>query len=149
RLAGLRGICLSLGIGLLAIGIAGPQWGREWVQAAAGRDVVVVLDMSRSMLAEQPSRFERAKTALDDLSWAVPRRGGHRLGLVVFAGGAKVICPLTHDYDHFREALAQLDAQEPPEELRPESSRSGTRIGLGLTEAVRHGQDPRFRGFQD
>src|SRR6516164_4627566 len=57
RWAGLRGICLSFGIALLATAIAGPQWGREWVEAAAGRDVVVVLDMSRSMLAEQPSRF--------------------------------------------------------------------------------------------
>jgi Ca-activated chloride channel family protein len=149
RSAGLRGMCLSMGILLLAIGIAGPQWGREWLQAAAGRDVVVVLDMSRSMLAEQPSRFERAKTALADLSWTVQRRGGHRLGLVVFAGGAKIVCPLTHDYDHFREALAQLDAQEPAEELRPESSRSGTRIGMGLVAAIRQAHDPRFRGFQD
>jgi Ca-activated chloride channel family protein len=149
RWAGLRGICLSFGIALLATAIAGPQWGREWVEAAAGRDVVVVLDMSRSMLAEQPSRFERAQSALADLSWTVQRRGGHRLGLVVFAGGAKIVCPLTHDYDHFREVLQQLDAREPPEGILPESSRSGTRIGLGLAEAVRHGHDPRFRGFQD
>src|SRR5262249_22699039 len=63
-LARMRGVCLSVGIALLVIGIAGPQWGREWVQAAGGRDIVVVLDVSRSMLAEQPSRFERAKAAL-------------------------------------------------------------------------------------
>jgi Ca-activated chloride channel family protein len=149
RLAGVRGLSLSLGIALLVLGIAGPQWGREWVQAATGRDVVVVLDASRSMLAEQPSRFERAKAALVDLSWDVQRRGGHRLGLVVFAGGAKIVCPLTHDYDHFRESLERLDAAEPPEELRPESSRSGTRIGAALVEAAQNAHDARFRGFQD
>src|SRR5262245_25161502 len=148
RIAGVRGACLSFGIMLVVIGITGPQWGRERIEAAPGRDVVVVLDASRSMLAEQPSRFERAKTALVDLSWDVQRRGGHRLGLVVFAGGVKIECPLTHDYDHFRDVLEQLDADEPPEELRPESSRSGTRIGAGIREAAR-AHDPRYRGFQD
>jgi Ca-activated chloride channel family protein len=119
------------------------------VQAAAGRDIVVVLDMSRSMLAEQPTRFQRAKAALVDLSHEVQKRGGHRLGLVVFAGGARIACPLTHDYDHFREVLEQLDADELPEELRPESGGSGTRIGAGLREAVLAAHDERYRGFQD
>ncbi|HMF12525.1 MAG TPA: VWA domain-containing protein [Gemmataceae bacterium] len=149
RLAGVRGMALSLGIALLVVGIAGPQWGRETIEAATGRDVVVVLDASRSMLAEQPSRFERAKAALADLSWEVQRLGGHRLGLVVFAGGAKIACPLTHDYDHFREIVGQIDAAELPEELRPESSRSGTRIGAGLVEAVEAAHDARFRGYQE
>jgi Ca-activated chloride channel family protein len=148
-LASVRGVCLTTGIALLVIGIAGPQWGSDWVQAAAGRDMVVVLDMSRSMLAEQPSRFQRSKAALVDLSHDVQRYGGHRLGLVVFAGAAKVACPLTHDYDHFREILDQLDANEPPEELRPEGTSSGTRIGAGLREAALTAHDERFRGFQD
>src|SRR5262245_24644669 len=147
--AGIRGVCLSSGIALLVVGVAGPQWGREWVQAAAGRDVVVVLDMSRSMLAEQPSRFERAKAALVDLSREVQKRGGHRLGLVVFAGAAKIACPLTHDYDHFREVLDQIDADELPEELRPDSGGSGTRIGVGLREAAQAAHDERYRGFQE
>jgi Ca-activated chloride channel family protein len=149
RMGSLRAVCLSLGIVLLVVGAAGPQWGRDWIQAATGRDVVVVLDMSRSMAAEQPSRFERAKTALEDFSWDVQRRGGHRLGLVVFAGGAKTVCPLTHDYDHFREILEQLDVNEPPEQLRAESGGSGTRIGAGIREAVQAAHDDRFSGFQD
>jgi Ca-activated chloride channel family protein len=149
RLGSVRGLCLSTGTALLVVGIAGPQWGRDWVQAAPGRDIVAVLDMSRSMLAEQPSRFQRAKTALFDLSQEVQRHGGHRLGLVVFAGGAKVVCPLTHDYDHFREVLEQLDARELPEELTPAGALSGTRIGAAIREAVTVGHDERFRGFQD
>jgi Ca-activated chloride channel family protein len=149
RLASVRGVCLSTGIAALVVGGAGPQWGRDWVQAAPGRDIVVVLDMSRSMLAEQPSRFERAKAALADLSNEVQTHGGHRLGLVVFAGGAKIACPLTHDYDHFREILEQLDAKELPEELSPAGAMSGTRIGAATREGVTVAHDECFRGFQD
>jgi Ca-activated chloride channel family protein len=135
-------------LALLAIGLAGPQWGQDWVQGAGGRDLVVVLDMSRSMLAETPSRFERAKAALVDLSNEVQKRGGHRLGLVVFAGKAKLVCPLTHDYDHFREAVEALDATDLPDDLRPEGNASGTRIGAGLREAV-EAHDERFHGYQE
>jgi Ca-activated chloride channel family protein len=146
---GIAAFCFSLGLTLLVTGAAGPQWGREQVESAGGRDVVVLLDMSRSMSAEQPSRFDRAKAAIEDLSWEVQRRGGHRLGLVVFAGGAKTVCPLTHDYDQFRDVLEQLGVNEPPEELRPASGGSGTRIGAGIREAVQSAHDDRFRGFQD
>src|SRR5262245_23446343 len=56
----LRGGCVALGLAALIAGAAGPQWGRAWEQALRpGRDVVVVLDLSRSMLAEQPRSEER------------------------------------------------------------------------------------------
>src|SRR4051812_32395549 len=85
---------LTLVLVLLCAGIAGPQWGRDWEPAAAhGRDLVVVLDMSRSMLAETPRRLDRARAALIDLSRTVQERGGHRLALVVFAARAQLICP--------------------------------------------------------
>jgi Ca-activated chloride channel family protein len=149
RLAPLRGLCFTTGLTLLIVGIAGPQWGRDWARAAPGRDLVIVLDMSRSMTAESPSRFERAKNALADLADTLQKRGGHRVALVAFAGRAKVVCPLTHDYDHFRKALNDLDAADLPDDLRPvNSSDSGTRIGAGLaTAAALH--DERSRGFQD
>src|SRR5579884_2595010 len=106
----LRGLCLLLGMLGLGLGMAGPQWGRDWDQSAApGRDLVVVLDCSRSMLAETPSRLERARAALIDLADAVERRGGHRLALVLFAGKPRLACPLTHDYDHFRSQLDNLE----------------------------------------
>jgi Ca-activated chloride channel family protein len=146
----LRGFCLVLGLTALVVGSAGPQWGRDWDQPAApGRDLVVVLDLSRSMLAEVPSRLERAKAGLVDLADTVERHGGHRLALVVFAGRARVVCPLTHDYDHFRDALTQLDAQDAPRDVGPlPDMPSGTRIGEGLRLAVGL-HDPRFRGAQD
>jgi Ca-activated chloride channel family protein len=140
----LRSACLSTGLTLLALGVAGPQWGRDWDQPAApGRDVVVVLDLSRSMLAEAPSRVQRAQEGLVGLSQAVQQRGGHRLALVVFAGRPKVLCPLTHDYDHFREAVQQLDAANPALDLG-----QGTRLGAALRAALEL-HDPRFQGHQD
>jgi Ca-activated chloride channel family protein len=148
----LRSLCWTLGLTLLVVGVAGPRWGRDWNQPAApGRDLVIVLDLSRSMLAEDvlPSRQERAKQALRDLSFALQRRGGHRLALVAFAARPRLVCPLTHDLDHFREALAGLDAALPPPELRPTAeSPSGTRIGAAL-ELAAEAHDERFRGFQD
>src|SRR5947208_2952056 len=46
-------LCWGLGLTLLAVGAAGPRWGRDWSQSAApGRDLVVVVDCSRSMYAE-------------------------------------------------------------------------------------------------
>ena len=60
---------VSLAILLMIVGTAGPQWGLDWNQSVdPGRDVIVVLDLSRSMLAENPSRLQMAKQALIDLS---------------------------------------------------------------------------------
>jgi len=74
---------------------------------------------------------------LDDLVAEVRRRPGHRLGLVAFAGRPLLICPLTHDYDHFAEAVATLESLPGgPELAPPPDEKSGTRIGLGLHEAL-------------
>ncbi len=147
----LRNLCWSTATLALILGIAGPRWGTDpSQQATSGRDLVVVLDMSRSMLAEQPSRLERARRALLDLADSLLQRGGHRVALVVFAARARVVCPLTHDYDHFREAVKQQDAANLPPELRPERNDdpSGTRIGAGLRAALA-AHDPEASGFQD
>jgi Ca-activated chloride channel family protein len=145
----LRRLCLALGLTALILGIAGPRWGRDWGQAVArGRDLVVVLDASRSMLADDvlPSRLERAKAAVNDLSYEVERRGGHRLALVAFAGGVRLVCPLTHDYEHFRAAVTAVDAAD----LRPasEETASGTRMGAALRAAI-EAHDERAAGYQD
>jgi len=139
---------------LLVLGIAGPQWGRQTLRAedlATGRDLVVVLDLSRSMLAEQPSRQERALGALRDLAGTMQAQGGQRVVLVVFAAHANLVFPLTTDYDHFREALAHQDADDLPPALRPrkdEAAGSGTRIGQALRMAVA-AHDPHSKGAQD
>lgn len=145
-----RGLCLGLGLLALIAGMAGPQWGRDWSQSAApGRDLVVVLDCSRSMLAETPSRLERAREALLDLADAAEARGGHRLALVVFAGKARLACPLTHDYDHFRSRLDNLSALAQGRDLEPAAGeKSGTRLGQALALAATC-DDTRFTGARD
>jgi Ca-activated chloride channel family protein len=121
-------LLILAGMTLLAVGSAGPRWGRDWSQSAApGRDVLVVLDLSWSMFAESPTRVHRAREALLDLADHLRQRGGHRVGLVGFAGSARVLCPLTHDLDHFRDVVENLDDLAPPPGLG-----SGTRIGVGL-----------------
>jgi Ca-activated chloride channel family protein len=146
--------CVTAGLVLLVLGIAGPQWGRRPVRAeelAPGRDLVVVLDLSRSMLAEQPSRQERALAALVDLADALQARGGHRIALVVFAAHARLVFPLTTDYDHFRDALTHQNADNLPRALRPQAgdlAASGTRIGEALRTAVM-AHDPANKGVQD
>jgi Ca-activated chloride channel family protein len=147
-LARVRHSCFMLGLMLLVLGAAGPQWGQDWEQPVApGRDLVVVLDMSRSMLAESPSRLQRAREALLELSDSIQQRGGHRLALVVFAARPRVVCPLTHDYDHFRDTVERLDPDNPFPDLGPVAEMaSGTRIGAALTLAVQT-HDPRFHGL--
>jgi Ca-activated chloride channel family protein len=146
----LRGLLASLGLTLLVVGIAGPRWGRDWSQASApGRDLVIVLDLSRSMFAEQPTRLHRAQEGLVSLSEALKERGGHRVALVVFAARGRVLCPLTHDYDHFRDVVEDLAPDRLPPDLGPDDDdASGTRIGAGLRAAVEL-HDSRFVGYQD
>jgi Ca-activated chloride channel family protein len=148
--ARLRGVCLLLGMLGLGLGMAGPQWGRDWDQSAApGRDLIVVLDCSRSMLAETPRRLDRARAALLDLADAVEKRGGHRLSLILFAGKPRLACPLTHDYDHFRSKLDDLSAIAQERDLEPgPGETSGTRLGQALALAA-SADDTRFTNTRD
>jgi Ca-activated chloride channel family protein len=140
----------TLGLALLSVGAAGPHWGLgPPPPTAPGRDIVVVLDVSRSMLAQDalPSRLDKSKDSLREFADAVQARGGHRLALVAFAGQAAVICPLTNDYDHFRAKLAALSADPPPSAVRG-GGVSGTRIGAGLRRAVDL-LDPQLRAAEE
>ena len=147
-----QSVGLLLGLGALIIGSAGPRWGvAAQPELLSGRDIVVVLDLSQSMLAEQPSRFERARRSLRDLADVLESRGGHRVALVLFAAHAKLQFPLTGDYDHFRFALDQLDAENIVPALRPQAGEkiaSGTRLGEALRlAAAAHAFDR--AGWQD
>jgi Ca-activated chloride channel family protein len=84
---------------LLVLGLAGPQLGSQLVKIEReGIDLVIALDTSLSMLAEdmKPNRLERAKQEIVDLIGGLK---GDRVGVVVFAGDAFVLCPLTVDYN--------------------------------------------------
>jgi Ca-activated chloride channel family protein len=93
----------------LIVAAARPQWGASEVQVEQkGVDLVIALDISRSMLAEdiKPDRLTRAKVEIGEL---VESLQGDRVGLVFFAGGAFPQCPLTIDYAAARLFLSQAD----------------------------------------
>jgi Ca-activated chloride channel homolog len=126
--------------GLLAFAVIGPQWGEVIDEPegapSPGRDVLIVLDVSRSMLAEDitPSRLARAKADIRDLAASLKRRGGYRIGLVAFADRAALLCPLTTDFRCFDEELSHASLETL--RLRGDAGDEGTAIGLALHRAV-------------
>ncbi len=136
RLRRWKALCFLFALGLTAIACAGPQWGFDPAgQVRKGRDVVIVLDLSRSMNAEQPSRRDLAIRALRHLADAFEDHGGNRIAFVGFATRARLFFPFTHDCNHFRHTLAQIDADDYPP-LHVKDPVSGTRIGAALKLAV-------------
>lgn len=91
-------ILMVLALSLMIISWANPQWGTKTEKVTAKRsDVIIALDISQSMMAEDisPNRLERAKRMAVDL---VKGLRGNRIGLIYFAGSAYLQMPLTTDY---------------------------------------------------
>src|SRR5260370_11075289 len=106
---------LIAAVGLLVFTLARPQWGCEWEEGRErGLDVVVAMDPSRSMLAEDvaPNRLARAKLAALDLKKLART---DRVGLVAFAGSAFLQCPLSFDDEAFRQSVNALDVNIIPQ----------------------------------
>ncbi len=141
---------------LILLAVARPQWGQsEDRGVAVGRDLVLVLDFSRSMWAEDmagrtnPARWQAVVAAANELVERMRSRGGHRVAVIVFASQPKLLVPLTTDYDHVAFKLSELNARTPPAEIRPgDDAASGTRIGAAIAAAIA-AHDPRFPGLQD
>ena len=119
---------IALALTSLVAAMIGPRWG-ETTQTVVKRgiDVIVLLDVSRSMLARDiaPNRLERAKISIrDDL---LPTLGGDRIALITFAGIESLKCPLTSDYGFFRLALDEVSTKSSP--------RGGTKIGDAIRKA--------------
>ncbi len=113
----------------LSLALARPQWGSrmEMVQRK-GIDIVIAVDVSLSMLAEdiRPNRLARSK---QEIQRFVEKLAGDRAALVAFAGDAFLQAPLTSDYGAFR---VFLDVLEPGLIEAP-----GTDLGRALEEALK------------
>lgn len=97
------------GIAFLIIALLRPQWGKqEQIVAQEGRDVIIAVDISRSMLAQdvKPNRLQFAKEKIKKLLYNL---SCERVGLIVFSGSTIIQCPLTSDYAAFFLFLEQLD----------------------------------------
>ncbi len=96
----------------VVVALARPQWDpRPHDIEHRGRDLVIALDVSRSMLAADifPSRLEMARIAIHE---ALPALSGQRVALVTFAGSASVRVPLTLDHGFVRYMLERADPSD-------------------------------------
>lgn len=106
-------LCLALAAATAAL--ARPQWGRlEEPVFDQAREIIIALDLSRSMWAEdvKPNRLERARLLITSL---LEKLKGERVGLVVFSGTAFLQSPLSSDYEILREFLPVLNPDYLPE----------------------------------
>ncbi len=118
-----------LAVLFLFTAVAGPRKGYDWREVKRrGIDLLFAVDTSKSMLAEDlaPNRLERARMGIHDF---IGRLKGDRVGLIPFAGSSYALCPLTLDYDAFRESLDALDTDLIP--------RQGTDVASAIREADR------------
>lgn len=122
-------ILVVLAVVLLTIAMLGPGWGEETTEKnSEGTDLVIALDVSRSMLASDTgtSRLDRAKRAVRLMAESLD---GDRIGLIVFSGEAFLMCPLTTDTG----ALMMFLENAGPESVTLE----GTDMGRMFDEALR------------
>ncbi|MCX7847838.1 MAG: VWA domain-containing protein [bacterium] len=134
-------VLIVLGLTMVVVALMEPKWGYTWERVVRrGVDVVVAVDVSRSMLATdmKPSRLERAKRSVLDLLNIME---GDRVGLIAFAGGAYILCPLTLDYGACKMFVDELGPQL--------VSRGGTRIGDAIRKAITvfEGQEKKHRAL--
>lgn len=119
----------SLGFFFLVIGLSRPQIGAKLKEhETKGAEIMIALDVSNSMLAEDysPNRLERAKLAISRL---VDKLRDDRIGLIVFAGNSFVQLPITTDYVSAKMFMNSISTESVPVQ--------GTAIGEAINTAMR------------
>ena len=125
---------LFLGTSLLVIAASGPRVGSRLEEVEQkGREIIIALDVSNSMLAEdvKPSRLERSKQMINRM---VDKMSNDKIGLIVFAGDAYTQIPITDDYPSVKMFLSGAG----PDMV----SKQGTAIGSAINLAVRSFSTP-------
>src|SRR6185369_10703638 len=123
----LRMALAGLAVIFLIMVLARQPWGFDWEEAKQrGLDVIVAIDTSKSMLAEDttPNRLARAKLAALDLKRLAKT---DRVGLIAFAGTAFLQCPLSFEDEAFRQSVNALDVNIIPQ--------GGTALAEAITTA--------------
>jgi Ca-activated chloride channel family protein len=111
----------------LSVALARPQSSNTTENIdSEGIDIVVAMDVSGSMIAEdfKPNRIEAAKSVALKF---VDQRPGDRIGLVIFSGESFTMCPITIDHNVLKEQISQI---------KNGMITDGTSIGMGLATAV-------------
>jgi len=121
-------VLLILAAGSLILAFSRPQLGTKLrTVKREGQDIMIALDVSLSMMAEdiKPNRLEKAKHEINSF---IDKLEGDRIGLIAFSGKAFVQCPLTLDYGAAKMFLEVMD-----KELIPVP---GTAMGEAIQKAV-------------
>jgi Ca-activated chloride channel family protein len=126
-------VAFWVGVGLLIVALSGPvRVTREQVFITRGVDIMIALDQSPTMAAQDfrpENRFEAAKQVIEDF---IERRTNDPIGIVGFGAEASLRVPPTLDYEHVRQVL---------EAMRILELGDGTAIGMGLAVAALHLSD--------
>lgn len=132
RLVGPRhlwsGMLIGTALICIALALVDIRWGKTQREVPQkGIEVMFLLDVSRSMLAEDatPNRLERAKQQILDM---IGEMTGDRIGLVAFAGDTRQVVPMTTHYDDFRDSLKSVG----PHTLK----RGGSKLGQAIESAA-------------
>lgn len=124
-----RLVLFSVGFFFFVIGLSRPQIGAKLKEhETKGAEIMIVLDVSNSMLAEDysPNRLERAKLAISRI---VDKLREDRIGLILFAGDSFVQLPITTDYVSAKMFLNSITTDSVPVQ--------GTAIGDAINTAMR------------
>ena len=136
-----KAVLLIMAFTFIVIALTEPKWNPKTQKIKRqGRDVCILLDTSRSMLAEdiKPSRLDRSKIAIRDLLETLQ---GDRIAIVTFAGNSTVKCPLTQDYAFVRMVLEDISTES--------TNRGGTMIGDAIRKATEDVFDKQSREYKD
>lgn len=124
-----RTVLFTLAFFFFVVGLARPQMGAKLKEhETKGAEIMICLDVSNSMLAEDysPCRLDRAKLAI---SRVVDRLQGDRIGLIIFAGTSFVQLPITTDYISAKMFLGNINTESVPVQ--------GTAIGDAILTAAK------------
>lgn len=118
---------------LMIVGLTRPQIVSEHKVKKEGIDIVVALDLSKSMLQEDfnPNRLEKSKELLSQF---ISKRPDDRIGLVIFGGDAYTKIPLTFDSNMLKEVIEKIDVNDI-------TSNNQTAIGMGVGVAINRLKD--------
>lgn len=136
----LNSIIVALGWLIAVLALAGPSWSQQTLPVFSNQAArIIVLDVSLSMQANdlKPSRLQRAKFKINDL---LALSEDAQIGLVVYAGAAFTVTPLTSDTETIRHLLPVLDPSIMP--------RQGSRLDLALYKALQLLQQAQVRQGQ-
>lgn len=130
-------LLLSVSLCLLVLAMARPQAGRSFTRVrASGVDILLVLDVSSSMLAEDftigGQRASRIATARSVTEEFIAQRPNDRIGILGFGGQPYLACPLTLDHRALTDALGQIDIN---------LNNDGTAIGSAIASAANRLKD--------